>query len=119
MLFKVLMSITPLIFGGDIAEAKVYKREAYATWYSSGRVTANGERFNPKALTVAHKSLPFGTVLRVTNLNNNKVVYVTVNDRGPYVYGREIDLSKGAAQRLDFVDQGVVKTRIEIIKFKF
>jgi rare lipoprotein A len=112
------MSITPLIFGGELAEAKMYKREAVASWYSTGRITASGETFNPKHLTVAHKTLPFGTVLRVTNLNNNKFVYVTVNDRGPYIRGREIDLSKRAAERLDFIENGVAKTRIEIIKFK-
>jgi len=118
MFSKLLLVITPLIFNGDIAEAKMYKREAYASWYSTGRITASGETFNPKHLTVAHKTLPFGTVLRVTNLNNNKSVYVTVNDRGPYIRGREIDLTKRAAEKLDFIENGVTRTRIEIIKFK-
>jgi rare lipoprotein A len=73
-----------------------------ASWYGneSGNRTASGERFNPKALTAAHKHLPFGTRVKVTNLKNNKSVIVKINDRGPFVRGRIIDLSKYAAKAI-------------------
>ena len=75
-----------------------------ASWYGPGfhkRLTANGERYNMYALTAAHKELPFGSVVKVTNLDNNKSVIVTINDRGPVYGGRGIDLSKAANDRLD------------------
>jgi len=87
-----------------------------ASYYANafhGRQTANGEIFNMRAFTAAHKSLPFGTVVRVTNLNNGKMVFVTINDRGPYVGKRIIDLSKAAAKQLDMVDAGLSKVKIE------
>lgn len=68
-----------------------------ASWYGSGHRTANGERFNPNGLTAAHRSLPFGTRLRVTNETNGRSVVVRINDRGPFVGGRIIDLSRGSA----------------------
>jgi len=73
-----------------------------ASWYGneSGNRTANGERFNPKALTAAHRHLPFGTRVKVTNLKNNKSVIVRINDRGPFIRGRIIDLSKCAAKTI-------------------
>lgn len=80
-----------------------------ASWYGPGfhgRSTANGERFNQGALTAAHKSLPFGTKLRVTNKRNGKTVVVRVNDRGPFVRGRFLDLSKGAATRIGMISTG-------------
>lgn len=80
-----------------------------------GRLTASGEKYTHSQLTAAHKSLPFGTVVRVTNLKNNKSVIVRVNDRGPFVKGRIVDLSKSAAQALDFEKQGVAKVAIEVI----
>ncbi len=80
------------------------KMKTKASWYGPGfhkRLTANGERYNMYALTAAHKELPFGSVVKVTNLDNNKSVIVTVNDRGPFHGGRGIDLSKAANDRLD------------------
>lgn len=80
------------------------KMKTKASWYGPGfhkRLTANGERYNMYALTAAHKELPFGSVIKVTNLDNNKSVIVKINDRGPYVGGRGIDLSKAANDRLD------------------
>jgi rare lipoprotein A len=77
-----------------------------ASWYGpgfNGRSTANGERFNQGALTAAHKSLPFGTKVRVVNKKNGKSLVVRINDRGPFIKGRIIDLSKGAAQKLGFI----------------
>ena len=81
-----------------------------------GKKTASGEVFDQWKLTCAHRDLPFGTRLRVTNLNNKKSVLVRVNDRGPWVPGRLIDLSYAAAKKIDMVQQGLVKVRVEIIE---
>jgi rare lipoprotein A len=77
--------------------------------------TASGEYFSPKQLTAAHKFLPFGTVVEVTNLANNQTVLVTINDRGPTLKSRIIDLSRAAAVRLGFEKNGVTKVKLEII----
>lgn len=90
-----------------------------ASWYGPkfhGKLTANGEIYNQMALTAAHKTLPFGTMLRLTNKNNNKSVIVRINDRGPYIKGREIDLSRGAALALNSVQAGVVEVEVEQIE---
>ncbi|QEE38110.1 septal ring lytic transglycosylase RlpA family protein [Methylobacterium sp. WL64] len=71
-----------------------------ASWYGSGHRTANGERFNPNGLTAAHRSLPFGTRVRVENRRTGRSVVVRINDRGPFVHGRIIDLSRGSARAL-------------------
>ena len=87
-----------------------------ASWYGPkfhGKKTANTETYDQLALTAAHKSLPFGTMLRVTNPKNGKQVIVRINDRGPYVKGRDLDLSKGAALKLGMIEKGVVKVEIE------
>jgi len=81
-----------------------------------GRLTANGETFDMYGITAAHKTLPFNTVIRVTNLNNDKSTLVRINDRGPFVPGRILDLSYGAARKLGMVAQGTVKVRIEIVE---
>ncbi|MDN5929332.1 MAG: septal ring lytic transglycosylase RlpA family protein [Hyphomicrobiales bacterium] len=77
-----------------------------ASWYALHSKTASGERMNPAAMTAAHRSLPFGTRLRVTNRRNGKVVTVRINDRGPFIRGRVLDLSRGAARKLGFVRSG-------------
>lgn len=81
-----------------------------------GRMTANGEIYNRDSLTCAHRTLPFGTKLLVTNVDNNKSIEVVVNDRGPFIKGREIDLSYAAADSLDFIEKGLQEVTIEIIK---
>jgi rare lipoprotein A len=89
-----------------------------ASWYGydwAGRKTANGERFNPEAMTAAHRSLPMGTRVRVTNTHNGRSVVVRINDRGPYIGGRVIDLSVGAAKILGMVSSGVAAVRIEVL----
>ena len=89
-----------------------------ASWYGSkyhGRTCANGEKFDMYKLTAAHKSLPFGTRVRVTNLENNKSVVVRINDRGPFVRGRIIDLSYAAAKKIGMLKSGIVKVRAEIV----
>lgn len=92
-----------------------------ASWYGPrfhGRFTANGEIYNQNAMTAAHKSMKFGTILRITNPRNNKSVIVRINDRGPYIPGRQIDLSKAAAEELDVIKNGVKKLKIEEIIIK-
>ena len=88
------------------------------SWYRHGRVTANGERYNPLGLTVAHKRLPFGTMIRFTHPETGVSVIVRVNDRGPWVPGREFDLSLGAAQALNIVERGVVRLQVEILRMR-
>lgn len=80
-----------------------------------GRKTASGVVYTHDKFTCAHKTLPFGTKLRVTNLSNNKSVIVTVNDRGPFVGARVIDLSKSAAKEISMINQGLAKVQIEIL----
>lgn len=77
-----------------------------------GRKTSNGEKFKQNKLTAAHKTLPFGTKVKVTNLNNGQSVKVRINDRGPFIQGRIIDLSKKAAKKIDMVNAGVTKVTI-------
>ena len=90
-----------------------------ASWYGPGfhgRLTANGERYNQYALTAAHRSLPFGTRVRVTNVNNGRSVIVRINDRGPFIRGRVIDLSTAAASNIGMIHHGVVPVRLQIIR---
>ena len=90
-----------------------------ASWYGpgfEGRLTASGERFNPRELTAAHRSLPFGTIVRVTNRNNGRTVDVRINDRGPFVRGRIIDLSRAAAGDLKMLAAGVVPVEVRVLK---
>lgn len=94
------------------------RRKGMASWYGPGfhgRLTANGERYNQNGLTAAHKTLPFGTQVRVTNLRNGRSVIVRINDRGPFVGGRVIDLSKGAASVIGLVSSGVAPVQLEIL----
>lgn len=87
-----------------------------ASYYGNrfhGKKTADGGRFNKMDFTAAHRTLPFGTTVQVTNLRNGKSVIVTINDRGPYHKNRIIDLSKAAARELDLVNSGIAKVRIE------
>jgi rare lipoprotein A len=85
-----------------------------ASWYSlPGNRTANGDRMNPSAMTAAHKSLPFGSKVRVVDQRTGKSIQVTINDRGPFVKGRIIDLSKAAATKLGFRNAGHTKVCIE------
>ncbi|MEK0084012.1 septal ring lytic transglycosylase RlpA family protein [Benzoatithermus flavus] len=87
-----------------------------ASWYGPGfhgRRTASGEPFDQDDLTAAHRDLPLGSEVTVTNLENGRSIVVQINDRGPYVKGRVIDLSKAAARRLGIIEEGVAKVRIE------
>ena len=83
-----------------------------ASFYSTGKVTANGERYNPSGISCAHRHLPFGTQLRVTDTRTGKSISCRVNDRGPYIKGRIVDLSYGAAQELGITGRGVAKVTV-------
>jgi hypothetical protein len=86
-----------------------------ASWYGSelaGHRTSNGERFDPNRMTAASKTLPLGSIVRVTNPNNGKSVDVRITDRGPYVGGRSIDLSRGAARKIGITKKGVARVKI-------
>ena len=92
--------------------------EGIASYYAHkfhGRRTASGDIYDENKLTAAHRSLPFGTRVRVVNLANNKSVVLTINDRGPFVGGRIIDVSYEAARRLDFIDAGVTEVRVTVL----
>ncbi|MBP1841026.1 septal ring lytic transglycosylase RlpA family protein [Formosa algae] len=93
-----------------------------ASYYSDslqGAPTASGSLYNKEALTAAHLTLPFNTLVRVTNLSNDKSVVVVINDRGPYTKRRIIDLSRAAAEEIDLIDQGVSKVKLEVIENYF
>jgi peptidoglycan lytic transglycosylase len=93
----------------------------YASWYGwdfARRRTASGEMFNPLALTAAHRTLPLGSKVRVTNLGNGRSVVLRITDRGPYHKGRGIDLSREAARQLRMVDQGVARVRVDQLPIK-
>jgi rare lipoprotein A len=95
--------------------ARGYLGEGIASYYGPGlhgRPTASGERFNQNAMTAAHRKLPFGTCLRVVNMENGRSVDVRVNDRGPYKEGRIVDVSLAAAKKLGLVDKGLARVRL-------
>ncbi len=95
-----------------------FREQGIASWYGKpyhGRITASGEKYDMGQLTAAHKTLPFGVTVRVTRLDNGRQVKVRITDRGPFVDGRIIDLSKAAAKKLDMVQDGIARVRIEIV----
>jgi rare lipoprotein A len=95
-----------------------YDEVGIASWYGPGfhgKQTANGEVYDMYGISAAHKSLPFGTVVKVVDLETGKSVVVRINDRGPFVEGRIIDLSKGAAEKLGTVEKGIVKVGLRIL----
>jgi rare lipoprotein A len=94
--------------------------EGIASYYAHdfhGKQTSNGEIFDMNALTAAHRTFPFGTKVRVTNLENSKIVIVRVNDRGPFIEGRMMDLSMGAAKEIDLIRTGTTRVRLEVLEW--
>jgi rare lipoprotein A len=109
----------------SVKEAKTYREKGIASWYGyetskkkGGHMTANGEVFNPDGLNAAHKYLPLPTFVRVTNLENNRSILLRVNDRGPFVNGRIIDLSAGAARKLGYYKKGTARVLVETIELE-
>ena len=113
------LAVLLLLFASMLAFADP-DLQGYASWYGGkfhGRLTSSGEVFDTNTMTAAHKTLPFGTIVRVTNEDNGKTAIVKINDRGPFVEGRIIDLSRAAAMALDMVGQGVARVSLEIVDF--
>ena len=113
------ISITAFCAAQDqIGQNDSFRQEGVASYYGrefAGRPTASGEIFDPAQLTAAHPTLPFGTLLRVTNRNNNSQVIVRVNDRGPFVAARILDVSQGAAEILDMIGTGTAPILLEVV----
>jgi rare lipoprotein A len=109
----------------SVEKAKNYRERGIASWYGyetsnkpGGHMTANGEAFDPNGLNAAHKYLPLPTHVKVTNLENGRSILLRVNDRGPFVEGRIIDLSAGAAKKLGFYEKGTARVLVETIEVK-
>jgi rare lipoprotein A len=99
------------------AEPRSDVQTGIASWYGAGwSRTANGERYDPDSLTAAHRSLPFGTMVRVSNLATGRSVHLRINNRGPFRKGRIIDVSKAAARRLAMMQSGVATVEISVVK---
>ncbi len=110
----ILFLLLPLSSFSD----ELYPQYGNASWYGKylhGKKTASGERFDQHSFTGAHRSLPFGTLVRVINLRNGKEVVITVNDRGPFIRGRIIDISRAAAGSIGILSRGVTRVRVEIV----
>ena len=115
---RIKLTLTALLLAVVSGAMAQITEVGVASFYADkfdGKTTASGETFSQKKLTAAHRTLPFGTVVRVTNLDNNISVDVTVNDRGPFVDKRIIDLSKAAAEKLKFVAKGTASVKVEVI----
>lgn len=109
---------SPMLWADGVRKSAEPVSEGRMSFYGhafTGRATASGEPFNPTELTMAHKTLPFGTLVKVTNLANNRSVVVRVNDRGPWLTGRIGDLSRAAAAQIKMLSQGVAQTRMEVL----
>jgi rare lipoprotein A len=120
MNIKSIVLVLILSFFSSLSSFSVenYPQYGNASWYGGplhGKKTASGERFDMYSFTGAHRELPFGTIIRVTNLRNGKEVYIKVNDRGPFVKGRIVDLSHAAAKAIGFYRRGVIRVKIEVI----
>ena len=98
-----------------VASAKQTASQGVASFYSDTE-TASGEKFDKNELTAAHPTLPFGTKLRVTDVSSGRFVTVRVNDRGPYVHGRVVDISPSAAEALGMVDKGITNVRLDVVR---
>ncbi len=97
-----------------------YYETGIASWYGpgfDGNVTANGEVYDMNGISAAHKTLPFGTVVRVVDFDTGRSIVVRINDRGPFIEGRIIDLSKGAAEKLGMVERGIIPVGLRIVRW--
>jgi peptidoglycan lytic transglycosylase len=118
-----VVTVKPEVFAAKrpvaaAAERDFKRRDAtygLASFYGDGSRTASGERFNPRDMTAAHRDLPFGTRVRVTELASGKSVTVRINDRGPFVPGRIVDVSQSAAEKLGMIGRGVAKVKLDVV----
>ena len=109
--------LASLLFASQSAVAQMYEAQGKASYYANkfhGRLTSSGEVFSQDSLTCAHRTLPFGTYLKVKNQNNGKEVVVRVTDRGPFIQGRIVDLSRAAAEQIGMIRAGVV--RVDVVQ---
>jgi rare lipoprotein A len=115
--------VTPEVFAAKhpvmaVLDKELRRRDAtfgLASFYGSGSRTANGEKFNPRDMTAAHRHLPFGTRVRVTDVKTGKSVTVRINDRGPFISGRIVDVSPAAAEQLGLVGRGVAQVKLDVV----
>lgn len=117
-IFTITALLLFLLFAGFLSVQKPFVQKGKASYYADkfeGKKTASGEIYHHSKSTAAHPSLPFGTRVKVTNLANNKSTTVRINDRGPFVKGRIIDLSKSAAKKLGYLKEGVATVKIEVL----
>ncbi|MGB3239862.1 MAG: septal ring lytic transglycosylase RlpA family protein [Geitlerinemataceae cyanobacterium] len=115
---EVRSALRPKVLPKEQPEPVLFEMEGWASWYGpgfNGNLSASGEVFDQYALTAAHRDLPFDTLVRVTNLDNGQSVVVRINDRGPFIPGREIDLSAGAAEEIGMMASGTAPVAIEVL----
>jgi rare lipoprotein A len=115
---RLLAAVTTVVMGFSLAPIAIAET-GQASWYGleGGSVTATGKRYNPGGMTAAHRTLPFGSRVRVTNLSNGRSVVVTINDRGPYTGGRIIDLSAAAASVIGIRSSGVGRVNVQVLSY--
>jgi rare lipoprotein A len=116
LLRRAALALAPFALAAIPLPAAAFTQTGVASYYGPelhGRRTASGERFNRNAMTAAHRTVPFGTHLKVTNLSNGRSVIVRVNDRGPFIRGRIVDVSQGAARQIGMQGRGVARVRIQ------
>jgi rare lipoprotein A len=113
---KLVLTLAIVLFASCTTIVYAKDKIITATWYQEGKKTANGEKFDPEGLTAASRFLPFGTILKLTNILTNDTAIVKINDRGPFVKGKFLDVSRGAARALGFLLNGTAKLKLEIVK---
>jgi rare lipoprotein A len=116
MRFAISSLIAAAAIAGGIGAAEADTTRGHASFYSHGTKTASGERYNPSGMTAAHRTLPFGTKVRVTDVKTKRSVVVRINDRGPFIRGRIIDVSRGAASELGMLGRGVAMVDVQVIR---
>ena len=109
---KLLALLFAVVFSSNCSAEEYY---GVSSWYHNNNKTAQGKKFNPDKYSVAHRTLPFGTMLRLTNVKNGNTIEAMVIDRGPFVRTRELDVSSSAAQALGFFHSGTAKLLIEVL----
>jgi rare lipoprotein A len=115
VIFAVSVALMPTVSANTRSDVMTGKASWYEIKCNGGTHTASGETLNDWAMTAAHKTLPMGTRVRVTNKLNGRSVVVKINDRGPYIKGRIIDVTKGVAHKLGFITKGVVPCKVEVL----
>ena len=114
--YKLVLALAIVLFASCTNIAYAKDKIIKTSWYQEGKKTANGEKFDPDGFTAASRVLPFGTILKLTNIKTNETAIVRINDRGPFVKGRDLDVSRGVANALGFFETGTAKLKIEIVK---